>query len=83
MQGRRWTDEEILMIKNGMKNQQIAVITGRTVKAVEMKRYKLTGKCEAPRDSEVSTESKAKEFRILNIKMLAQKLGVKLFGKDE
>ena len=80
----RWTFEEELMIKNGLTNSEVSKLTGRTEKAVQMKRYKMTGRCEAlPREGDSREETRAKEFRILKIKNLAHKLGVKLFGKDE
>ena len=84
MKGSRWSFEEELMIKNGLTNSEISRLTGRTEKAVQMKRYKMTGRSEAPpREGNTSPEQATKEYKILNIKMLAKKLGVKLFGKDE
>lgn len=84
MSAKKWSFEEEAMIKNGLTNSEIASLTGRTEKSVQMKRYRMTGLCDAPpREVEGVTEKKKKEYRILKIKMLAQKLGVKLFGKDE
>ena len=81
---KRWTEEEEQLLKNGMSNGEVAQLTGRTEKAVEMKRYRMFGVCDAvPDDIEEANENRRKEFRILKIKNLAHKLGVKLFGKDE
>ena len=83
-----WTLEEELMIKNGMSNEEVAQRTGRTIKAIEQKRYRLTGHCVPPERVWTADEVRrspasfdTKETRIDRIKALARKLGVKLFGE--
>lgn len=86
----KWTAEEELLIQKNLSNKEIAEITGRTVRAVKEKRYKMTGHCEARvkewDDNEVHRSPaslETVETRIDKIKALARKLGVKLFGRDE
>ena len=64
MSAKKWSFEEEAMIKNGLTNSEIASLTGRTEKSVQMKRYRMTGLCDAPpREVEGVTEKKKKEYR--------------------
>ena len=77
-----WSEEEIKMLKT-MSDEEIVEITGRTLKAVKMKRYREGGHYIAEdRDRIYRPQSayESKETRIAKIIMLAKKLGVKLFG---
>ena len=83
-----WTNEEIDLLKV-MSNEEVARITGRTVKAVKMQRYRMNGHYIPGAEdldkvwrSPASLESK--ETRIAKIKMHAMRLGVRLLkGAEE
>lgn len=83
-----WTKSEVELLKSSMSNEEIAVITGRSVKAVGAARYRTTGhKVEPERwgpkyqtKDEVAiqkAEQIRKEARLLE---LCKRLGVRIGG---
>lgn len=74
----KWTKEEVEMLKT-MSNEEIVRLTGRTLKSVKMKRYRMS--INSPKELCAPPSSfESKETRIAKIIMLAKRLGVKLFG---
>lgn len=84
----KWKDEEIDMILKGETDEYIMSMTGRSVLAIQSKRYELTGHYRSdyespykdmPRDLSCGycRTPEAKEARII---ILAKKLGVRLKG---
>ena len=75
---KRWTNEEVKLFEQMFTDREIAAMTGRTLKAVKMKRYNLgLNAKDDPTTPGDLMEQKTKEWRIL---ALCKKLGVKLFG---
>lgn len=81
----KWKEEEINMILKGETDEYIMSMTGRSVLAIQSKRYELTGHYRSdyeppykdmPRDVSCRTPE-AREARII---ILANKLGVRLKG---
>ena len=75
----RWTPEEVKLFDAGFTNKEIAEMTGRTIKAVQMKRYNMSFKSSTP-DSTTPGDLMAQETKEWRILTLCKKLGVKLFG---
>ena len=74
------------LLVSGMSDEEIAEKTGRTIKAIRLKRYDMTGHCVFENVEPTRTYSAATdplEARIGRIMALAKRLGVKLLGKDE
>ena len=83
---KQWTNDEIQLIFKGLPKADIARITGRSMRAVEAKMYRLQGRTadlqpEAVKKAPSSMLSKeTKHFRILS---LAKRLGVRLKGEGK
>ena len=81
-----WTKEEEQMLFTDMTNEDIAAALGRTVKAVQTKRYRMTGRSvEGARQKITRREKEANQkpspTKILRICEMARRLGVKLLGE--
>ena len=76
---RKWTKEEVRLFNAGLSDKEIAERTGRTLKAVKMKKSRLV---ENPRDypKETPGELMNETTKLSRIYALCKKLGVKLFG---
>lgn len=70
---RHWTYKEIQMFET-MSNEKIAEKTGRSIGAIQNKRYRLQGN-----RGELSDRKEDGEYRILK---LASEIGVKLLPKN-
>ena len=84
---RLWTDEEVKLLYSGLTNEEIAYQLHRSLKSVEAKRWRETGHCcEVPGEKLIKENPEpwaTKERKILRLKALAIRLGVKLLGRDE
>ena len=83
----KWTDEEVKMLKT-MSNEEIVKATGRTLKSVKMKRYRMENhyiKDAEDRDKVFAPPSafESTKMRIAKIIAHAKRLGVKLKGEDK
>ena len=77
----KWTKEEVEMFKT-MSNEEIVEKTGRTLKSVQMKRYREGIKEDPDKIRRPPSAFESKETRIAKIIALAKRLGVKLKGED-
>ena len=80
-----WSIDEMNLLVSGLSDEEISEKTGRTIRAIRLKRYKMTGHCVSEKLDETRTYSAVTdplETRIERIKALAKRLGVKLLGKD-
>ena len=83
-----WTEEEIKLLYTDMTNTEIEQKTGRSSSAVRKKRYQKTGHyVERKKHRDLVKYVNPKPFvsdynKKARIIALAQKLGVKLYGKN-
>lgn len=84
----KWKDRELDMIREGLTDDEIMLNTGRSLTAVQNKRYELTGHYKddyapeyfkTPKDVMLGA-CKSKEAREARIIFLAKKLGVRIKG---
>ena len=80
-----WTDDDKALLFSDMSNKEIAEKVHRSVKAVESRRYKLTGhyvETEKQKPPELTPRRPVMDdtYKKARIIALAQKLGVKLYG---
>jgi len=75
---KRWTNEEVRLFEQMFTDREIAAMTGRTLKAVQMKRYNLG--LNAKEDTTTPGDLMAQETKEWRILSLCKRLGVKLFG---
>ena len=80
MAGKRWNSKEIDLIINGVPDEDVAQITGRTIKAVMMMRNRLNGVYDIMNEIPLANilSQDEKETRLYN---LMNKLGVRLKEK--
>lgn len=81
---RYWTKEEEQLLFTNMTNADIAAAIGRTIRAVEGKRHRMTGhsvEAERQRPNEKERYGGPEPTKILRICEMARRLGVKLFGE--
>lgn len=82
-----WTEDEIQLLYSSLTSLEIAERLNRSKKSVDDKRWRVTGHCSvSPGAVEVTYSSPepwmTKECKVLRIKELALRLGVKLLGKE-
>lgn len=84
----KWKEHELEMLSSGMTDEEVMKVTGRTLKAVQNKRYEVTGHYRhdyepsyknIPKDVMLGAcrSDEAKEARII---ILAKRIGVKIKG---
>lgn len=89
MTGKKWTEEETILLWSDMTNEEISEKTGRTMDAVRTKRFNLTGHY-TPSDarkgrkavyvSPVHSEYEDQRTKTNRIIVMASKMGVRIKG---
>lgn len=86
---KEWKKEEIDLLFSDLSNGEIAIRTGRSIEAVRTKRYVITGSHVEPARSGskhnlISNvppyQLATPEYKVLRIKDLAKRIGVRLEG---
>lgn len=89
MTGKKWTEEETILLWTDMTNEEISKKTGRSMDAVRTKRFNLTGHYTTPSETKrrkyihvtpVTNALLDEQMKRNRIIVLAKKIGVRIKG---